>query len=166
MKVSIIAAIDEKRGLGKDNKMMWHIKDDLVHLKNLTKDKIVVLGRKTYESMIFYYDKSGRPLPGKIYIVITRDQNYKPTRDNVIVANSLEEALSKYPDDEIFITGGGEIFRQAMEKNLVDRLYLTLVEGNYDADTFFPDYSMFDKIINRESREENGIKFEYLDLEK
>lgn len=164
--ISIIAAIDEKRGLGKNNKMMWHIKDDLVHLKNLTKDKIVVLGRKTYESMIYYYDKSGRPLPGKIYIVITRDQNYIPTRENVVVANSLEEAISKYPEDEIFITGGGEIFRQAMKKNLVDRLYLTLVEGNYDADTFFPDYSKFNKVIKRESKEENGIKFEYLDLER
>ena len=75
MKISIIAAMDEKRGIGKDNKIPWHLKDDLVKLKRLTKDHIVILGRKSYESMVFYYNRTGRPMPGKLYIIVTRDKN-------------------------------------------------------------------------------------------
>lgn len=93
MKISIICAMDEKRGIGKDNKIPWHIKEDLVHLKGLTKDHVVILGRKSYDSMVFYYNKTGRPMPGKLYVVVTHDKNYKPARGNAVVSHSLEEAL-------------------------------------------------------------------------
>lgn len=172
MKVSIIASIDEERGLGKDNKMAWHIKEDLIHLKNLTKDHVVILGRKTYQSMEWYYDKSGRPMPGKLYVVVTRDLNYKPTRENATVVHSLEEALRKAQgklnkeEDEVFINGGGQVFKEALEKGLVDRLYLTVVEGDYNADAFFPDYSMFKKIISEVEGDPGEYKYKFLTLEK
>ena len=195
MKVSIIAAMDEKRGIGKNGKIPWHIKKDLVHLKNLTKDHIVILGRKTYDSMVFYYNRSGNPMPGKMYIVITRDENYKPVRDNAVAFHSLGEALGveghviaseakfdlaersnlklmglprryapRNDNDEVFVIGGGQIFQQALP--LADKLYLTIVHGEFDADTFFPDYSEFKKEISRVQKESDGCKYTFLELER
>ena len=160
--ISIIAAMDEKRGIGKNNRIPWHIKEDLVKLRNLTKDHLVILGRKTYESMDGYYNNSGRPMPGELYIVITRDKNYKPTRENATTVNSLEEALEKAKDEgESFIIGGAQIFEQAMP--FVDRLYLTIVEGNFDCDTFFPEYSKF-KIISEEEGEPGEYRYKFVTL--
>lgn len=190
MKLSIIAAMDEKRGIGKDNKIPWHIKDDLIKLRNLTKDHIVILGRKTYESMVWYYNKSGNPMPGKLYIVVSRDKGYKPDRENATVAHSLKEVIeesikyhvlsSKYgPKDkkihdtkymiqnteyEVFIIGGGQIFQQAIP--LADKLYLTIVQGDYNCDTFFPEYSAFKKVVSEECRESEGYKYRFLVLKQ
>jgi dihydrofolate reductase len=170
MKISIIAAMDSKKGIGKEHKIPWHIVGDLVHLKALTKDQTIILGRKTYDSMAWYYDRSGRPMPGKLYIVVTRDGEYKPTRENATVVHSLNEALSEaeevFGSDEVFISGGGQIFTEAMEKNLADKLYLTVVDGDFNCDTFFPDYPSFTKVISAEDREENGLKYKFLTLEK
>lgn len=165
-KVSLVVAIDSKNGMGKKGAIPWHLKPDLVRLKNLTKDNIVVLGRKSYESMVGYYDKSGRPMPGKLYIVVTRDKDYEPTRENAKAVNSIEEALEMTSEEEIFVIGGAQIFSQALEKGIVDRIYLTKVEGDFNCDTFFPDYSEFTKVLHREKGEENGLKYEYIDLEK
>ena len=169
MKISIIAAMDEKRGIGKDNKIPWHIKEDLVRLKNLTRDHVVVLGRKSYDSMVGYYNKSGNPMPGKLYIVVTREKGYKPARENATIANSLEDAISFARShlaklDEVFVIGGAQIFQQAIAT--ADKLYLTLVEGEFDADTFFPDYSEFKKIISKEEHDSGEYKYTFLELEK
>jgi len=169
MKVSIIAAMDQKRGIGKDNRIPWRIKEDFVHLRNLTKDHIVILGRKTYDSMVFYYNKSGNPMPGKLYIVVTRDKSYKPVRENAMIANSLEEALSFARGrlaklEEVFVIGGAQIFEQTI--GLADKLYLTIVEGEFDADTFFPDYSDFKKVVSEEKRESGGFKYKFIEIEK
>lgn len=189
-KVSIICAMDEKRGIGKDNKIPWHIKEDLIKLKRLTKDHVVILGRKTYDSMVWYYNKSGNPMPGKLYIIVTRDKDYKPARENAIAVHSLEEAIeesskyyvlsSKYDTKDnkihdtkymiqnteygVFIIGGGQMFQQALP--LADKLYLTKVEGDYNCDTFFPEYSEFKKVISEESKESEGYKYKFLELEK
>ncbi|HSW48499.1 MAG TPA: dihydrofolate reductase [Candidatus Saccharimonadales bacterium] len=186
-KISIIAAIDEKRGIGKNNEVPFRIPEDLKRLKELTTGHPLVMGRKTFESL-------GRLLPGRTHIVITRDPEslkqllYQPD----VVAGSLEEALeesikyqvvssmydkkdekihdTKYiihnTENEVFIFGGGEIFKQAIEKGLVDRLYLTIVEGDYGADTFFPEYPEFTKVIEDVGREEEGYKYKFLTLEK
>jgi len=166
--ISIIAAMDSKRGIGKDNKIPWHIREDLIHLKKLTKDHVVILGRKTYESMVWYYDRSQRPMPGRLYIIVTREKNYKPTRENAIVTNSLEEALQKAKGEDVFINGGAQIFKEAIEKNLVDKLYLTIVDGNFSCDTFFPDYSDFtkEKFIGAGAQAENGIRYKFVELSK
>jgi dihydrofolate reductase len=169
MKISIVAAMDRKRGIGKNGKIPWHIKDDLVRLKNLTRGNVVILGRKTYDSMVSYYNKSGNPMPGKLYIIVTHDKNYKPARENAITAHSLENALSfARPGlaklEEVFVIGGAQIFQQAIP--IADKLYLTIVEGNFDADTFFPDYQEFKKIISEERRESDGYKYRFLELER
>jgi dihydrofolate reductase len=164
-RISLIAAVDSKDGIGKDNKIPWHLKSDLIRLKNLTKDNIVILGRKSYESMAGYYDKSGRQMPGKLYVVVTRDKDYKPSRENAKAAHSLDEAMDT-KENEVFIIGGAQIFKEAIEKDLVDRIYLTKVEGDFDCDTFMPEYSQFNKILSRESGEENGLRYEFIDLEK
>ena len=168
-KISIIAAMDEKRGIGKDNKIPWHLKDDLIKLKRLTKDHIVILGRKTYDSMVFYYNRSGKQMPGKLYIVVTRDKDYKPSRENAQVANSLDEAVSFAKSDlakldEVFVIGGQSIFEQTI--GIADKLYLTIVEGDYSCDTFFSDYSVFKKVVSEEAKEGVGYKYKFLELEK
>lgn len=167
-RVSIIVAVDEKGGIGKDNKIPWHIKDDLKRLKALTLNNTVILGRKSYDSMVWYYNKSGRPMPGKRYIVVTRDTAYAPERENAVIAHSLEEALDKAENEgnEICIIGGAQIFKEAIEKDVVDRLYLTIVKGDYQADTFFPKYSPFTRQIEREDKEEEGFQYTFLTLEK
>ena len=100
-------------------------------------------------------------------MVITRNPDFKA--DGVSVNNSFEEALAVAKENEqseIFIIGGAQIFQQAIDMGIVDRLYLTKVEGEFGADTFFPDYSDFKKAINEESGEENGIKYKFIDLER
>lgn len=158
-KLCIVAAIDEKRGLGKNNDLLFRIPEDLKRFRQLTAGKPVIMGRKTFESI-------GRVLPNRTNIIITRDKNYKAA--GTIVAHSLEEALrqaqGKPGKDEVFIIGGGQIFAQALP--LVDKLYLTLVEGDYGADTFFPDYSEFKKVVHKQTGESSGYKYTFLDLER
>jgi dihydrofolate reductase len=108
-------------------------------------------------------------MPGKLYIAVTRDINYKPTRENATAANSLEEALRKASRisgaEEVFINGGAQMFEEGIVK--ADRLYLTIVEGDYDVDTYFPDYSMFKTVISEEKHvSKEGCKFKFLVLER
>jgi dihydrofolate reductase len=99
---------------------------------------------------------------------VTRDSSFKT--DGAIIVSSLEEGLEKAHEvpgfNEIFIFGGGQIFKEALEKGLVDRLYLTIVTGDYNADTFFPDYSAFSKVIEKEEHEEDGYQYSFITLEK
>lgn len=158
MKISIIAAMDAKRGLGKENKLLFKIPEDFARMQKLTMGHPIIMGRKTFASI-------GRPLPGRLNIVVTHDP-FK-IQNGLLFASSLEEALkiaSGNDKEEIFIFGGGQIYQQAISK--ADRLYLTLVEGDFGADTFFPDYSHFKKVISEEDREDAGYKYKFLTLEK
>lgn len=167
--ISIIAAIDERRGLGKNNDLLFRIPEDFERMKKLTMGHPIIMGRKTFESI-------GRVLPNRTNIVVTRDKSFDPRKFcsseicDVLGVGSLEEALrvaKKSPgNDEIIIFGGGQVFKEAMDKNLVDRLYLTIVEGDYGADTFFPDYSMFDKVISEQKGQSGEYSYKFLDLEK
>ncbi|MDP3991687.1 MAG: dihydrofolate reductase [Candidatus Colwellbacteria bacterium] len=158
-KVSIIAAISENGAIGKDNQLLWHIPGDMRRFKELTTGHVVIMGRKTYETI-------GKPLPNRTNIILTRDKNY--SAPDCLVVPSLEEALEKAKEienDEIFIMGGGEIYRQAIGK--AHKLYLTLVHQNFEGDVFFPDHSQFKKEVFREEGESaNGLKFTFLELEK
>ena len=157
-KISMIVAMDEKRGIGKDNSLMWKIPGELARFKQITMGHPIIMGRKTFESI-------GRVLPGRKNIIITRDGNYKVAGAEVV--NSLEEALIQAKSgntDEIFIIGGGQIFEQAL--SLTDRLYLTLVKGDFKADTFFPDYSDFKKEISRKNSSSGEYKYTFLTFEK
>ncbi len=157
-KISIISAIAKNRAIGKDNKLLWHIGEDLRRFKALTEGHPVVMGRKTFESL-------GRALPNRTNIIVTRDKMFEIP--GVIIARSLEEAVKaakREEKEEIFIIGGGQIYEQAIK--LADKLYLTIVEGEYDGDTFFPEYLDFKKVIFEEKHESEGYKYKFLELER
>ncbi len=125
--IKIIVAISKNRIIGDSNKLIWNLPADLKRFKDITTGHPIVMGRKTYESI-------GRPLPNRRNIIITRDQNY--TIDGCEVVNSIEEALLLTGND-CFIIGGGEIYRQSL--NIVDRIYMTVIDEDFYGDTSFPE---------------------------
>lgn len=131
MIVSVIVAVANNNAIGGNNQLLWHISADLKMFKRITSGHTVVMGRKTYESI-------GRPLPNRQNIVISR--NCELTIPGVTVVQSLEDAVAAASGDELFVIGGGEIYRQAMP--LANRIYLTRVWADYTADTFFPEIDM------------------------
>lgn len=136
--IAVVVAMAHNNAIGKDNQLLWHISEDLKYFKNLTQGGTVVMGRKTFESI-------GRPLPKRRNIVVTRSLSYKA--DGVEVVHSLDEALALSASDEnIFIIGGGEIYAQAV--NLADMLYITQVNADYEADTYFPaiDFTSWEEV--------------------
>ena len=155
--ISIIAAIAKDRGIGYKNKLLVHLPPDLKHFKEITRGHMVIMGQTTYQSM-------GKALPNRQNVVLTRDKNFKV--DDATVLYSLEEALDlakKSSDTEVFFIGGASIYAQAIK--YADKLYLTLIDAAYPADTYFPDYSEFKKIISEsEIQEHEGIKFKYIEL--
>jgi len=159
MIVSAVAAISEKdRGLGNGPDLLWKIPEDLKRFKELTFGHPIILGRKTYESI-------GHALPGRINIVVTRDPNYRAK--NCVVVTSVETAIEKAKGlnhEEIFIIGGGEIYKAALP--YTDRLYLTVIHAEKPADVFFPDYSDFKKVVSEEKREHEGIPYTFLTLDR
>lgn len=159
--ISIIVAIDEKRGIGKNNDLLFRIPPDLKRLRALTSGHPLVMGRRTFDSF-------RRVLPNRTNIIVTHDSEF--TFEGAVIAHSLEEGIQKAKTspgaDEIFIFGGGQIFKEAIEKDLVDRLYITLVKGDYGADTFFPDYSRYKTVVHKEEHESDGFQYTFLDLER
>jgi dihydrofolate reductase len=155
--ISIIAVIGKNRELGKDNDLIWHLPGDMKRFRQITSGHPVIMGRKTYESI-------GHPLPNRLNIVISHKKNIAGVTVVPSLDDAVEKARSAMGSEEIFIIGGGSIYAQAIDK--ADRLYLTIVDAAAPgADTFFPDYSRFTKIIAKESREENGIWYTYQTLE-
>ncbi len=143
--ITIIAAAGENNALGKDNKLIWHLSDDLKHFKNLTKGHHVIMGRKTFESM-------PKALPNRTNVVISRQKDY--VAENAQVVSSLEAALAfAQEDDRPFIIGGGEIYSQALA--FADCIELTRVHDDFEADTFFPE---IDTTVWREVWRENHDK--------
>lgn len=158
-RISAIAAMDEKRGIGKDNKLLFKIPEDFRRMRDLTFGHPIIMGRKTFESI-------GRVLPGRTNMIVTRDTTYKVP--GAIICHSLEEAVkvAKEKDSkEIFIFGGGQVFSEALP--LVDRLYLTIVERDFGADTFFPQYEpFFQKVLFEKHGEFDNLKYRFVDLER
>ena len=162
-RISAIAAIGQNRELGRDNKLLWKLDADFKRLRKLTHGNPLIMGRKTYESI-------GRELPHSPSIVITRQSNYQPPypdATNTTVVSSLNEAFEvarTHTTPEIFIFGGAQIYAEALPH--VERLYLTAVEKTEpEADSFFPDYSEFQTVLEDTVHEENGIRFHLLTLE-
>ncbi len=160
--ISLIAAIDDKNGMGKKGFLPWHISEDMKWFRETTRGHPVIMGRKTFDSI------EGRVLPNRTNFVITRDISQIEPQENLIVLTSLTEAIEKAQKveggEEVFILGGGQVYEQAI--HLVDRLYLTRVEGDFDCDVFFPDYSQFSKeVYKRESKDEEHSYTFYI-LEK
>lgn len=135
MKVSLIVAVDQEFGIGKNNDLMWHLPADMKFFKETTSGHIVVTGRKNYDSI----PERFRPLPNRENAVLTRNSNYKAP--GAIVFPSLEACLKHYEtevDRTVFIIGGGQIYKEALATNVVEELFITHVQKTYGADTFFP----------------------------
>ena len=127
--ITIIAAIGENNELGLDNKLIWHIKEDLKRFKKLTTGHSIIMGRKTFESI-------SKALPGRLNIVLTKNKNFK--FKNVSTASNIHEAIELTKDDEQpFIIGGSEIY--SLFINMAQTMELTRVHDSFKADTFFPD---------------------------
>jgi len=128
--ISIIVAVASNKAIGKNNELLWHIPEDLKRFKKLTLGHCLIMGKNTW------YSLPRRPLPGRKNIVMTDDPC--ECLDDCITAYSVEDALSKCEKrKEVFVIGGGSVYRQFLE--IADRLYLTHVHKDFDADTFFPD---------------------------
>jgi dihydrofolate reductase len=170
MDISIIAALAKNNVIGNKGKVPWHISEDLKRFKALTSGHPIIMGRKTFEHDI------GRPLPNRTNIVVTTDANYN--FEGVVSANSLEEAIEKakaaegeprpegreVDSQEIFIIGGGKIYEQGIK--YTNKLYLTIVDRDFEGDTFFPDYSEFKKTIFEQSGESEGLGYKFVELER
>lgn len=136
MIISLIAALDRHRGIGKDNQLPWRLSADLKRFRELTMGHHLIVGRKTYESI-------GKPLPGRTMIIVTRQPDFQAEGSLVVgsVAAALALAASR-GESEVFVIGGAEIYAQTLAQ--ADRLYLTFVEAEVAADTFFPVFAETD----------------------
>lgn len=138
----IIACINQKRVLGNDGKLLYHIGNDLANFKRQTLNNVIIMGRKTYESL-----PNGEPLKGRVNIIITNNKEYgvDANFENVYIVHSVEDAIELcdafFSDKEVFVIGGESIYRQFMEKNLVGEMRLTIVNDNTDGDAVFPEYN-------------------------
>ena len=153
--VSIIVAIAQNGTIGDKNSLLWHIKEDMRFFRTTTSGHPVIMGRKTFESL------GSKPLPKRTNIVITRaDREF----EGALTAHSLEEAIRMAgEDEEIFVMGGAQIYREAL--SVVDRMYITVVERDYEGDTSFPkiDYSQWKlvDVVRHERGEEYEFPFEF-----
>jgi len=159
--LTIIAAAGENDAIGRDNQLIWHLSDDLKRFKALTNGHHIIMGRKTFESF-------PKPLPNRTHIVITRQNDY-PAPKGVIIVNSLANAIESAKNDSLpFIIGGGEIYKQAML--YANKIELTRVHHNFEADTFFPkiDTSIWKEINNtfHDKDKNHAYAFSFITYEK
>ncbi|WDF54120.1 dihydrofolate reductase [Mucilaginibacter sp. KACC 22063] len=159
MIVSAIVAVSTNNAIGKNNQLLWHLPADLKHFKQITTGHTVIMGRKTFDSV-------GKPLPNRRNIIVTRQTIQI---EGCEVVSSVEAALALCAsEDEVFIVGGAEIYRLAMP--LTNRIYLTRVHKDFEADTFFPEIDENDwKITSQEdfdADEKNNIPYSYITLDR
>jgi dihydrofolate reductase len=159
-RITLIVAMAANRVIGRDNALPWRLPADLRRFKAVTMGQMLVMGRRTYESI-------GRPLPGRRTVVITRRTDWSP--EGVAVVHSLEEALaSASAEAEVFVAGGGEVFREALP--LAGRIHLTRIEAEVPGDTTFPDFDPTAwKIVDEEHHEpdaENPLPYTFQILDR
>ena len=157
MELILIAAFSENRVIGYQGKIPWKIPEDLKHFRQLTLNHPIIMGRKTYESI-------GKPLDKRKNIVLTKDGKFNPS--GVIVCHSLEEALKNCGNEETYIIGGEQIYKQAISH--ATRLELTKVKGNYQGDAFFPeiDYSVWHKTKEEDYSNYSFLTYVKINLER
>ena len=163
--ISLIAAVAKNRVIGSDNKIPWHIPEDLKHFKELTTGKTVLMGRKTFESILGYL---GKPLPNRKNIIITRQSNYQPLRypersegSPVEIYSNIEIALATHANEDIYVIGGAEIYAQTIP--FADKLYITEVNQEIEGDAVFPS---IDKNVWRETKREAYERYSFVEYEK
>lgn len=158
--ISIIVAMSQNGTIGKNNKMPWHISEDLKRFKAITTGHAVVMGRKTFESL-------GKPLPNRRNIVLTHDPHF--SADGVETIHAIEELHNLCPqNDEIFIIGGAEVYKQFLPK--ADKLYLTLIKKDVEGDAFFPEFDLnFGWLVVEKSPtmiSKDGLPYQFIVVEK
>lgn len=158
MKLILIAAVANNNVIGQNNKLLWHMPADLKHFKELTMGRPMIMGRKTFESI-------GKPLPGRRTIVVTRNKDYDAMGCEVVT--DIRDAICKVKDEqEVFVAGGGEIYRQVINLHCTRRLYLTRVYANFEGDSFFPEINTEKwELVEREPQpadEKNPYPFAFL----
>ena len=141
-KFKIIACINQKRVLGNEGKLLYHIGNDLANFKRMTVGNVIIMGRKTFESL-----PNNEPLKDRVNIIITNNEEYGVNAEfkNVYIVHSVKDAVELcdafFGDKEVFVIGGESIYRQFMEENLVDEMRLTIVNDDADGDAVFPEYN-------------------------
>lgn len=156
--LTIVVAMDARRGIGVDNQLPWHLPEDLAHFKRVTMGHPIIMGRKTFDSI-------GRPLPNRRNIVITRNRDW--THEGVDVAHSLDAALALVKDVPACIIGGAQIFSEALPAT--GRLIVTHIDKTFPCDTFFPEFDPMQwQEVSREAHrsETNGFDFAYVTYER
>jgi len=161
MITSLIAAMGKNRVIGKNGKLPWHMPADMKYYRDKTKGKPIIMGRKTFDSM------GNKPLPDRTNIIITHDKDYKA--EGAIVVHSADEALKAAGNvPEIMIIGGSYIFKVFLPK--ANRIYLTMIDADFDGDTFFPEYDVTQwKEISYEEHErdaKNPYDYRFVVLER
>ncbi|MEC7851219.1 MAG: dihydrofolate reductase [Bacteroidota bacterium] len=159
--ISLIVAVTKNMVIGKDNKLAWHLPDDMNYFSNMTKGHSIIMGRKNWESIPEKY----RPLPGRKNIVVTRNKGFQD--NGATVVNSIEKAIEvsrASEDEEIFIIGGGEIYKLGFK--YVDKLYITEIYAEVDGNTYFPEWNKKDwkeiSRISHPSDEKHEYSFDYV----
>ena len=166
MKVSLIVAVSENGVIGKDNNLIWSLPKDIKFFRDTTLGHHVIMGRKNFESIPHKYS----PLPKRTNIIITRQNNY--IAKDCVVVKSIKSALQiakQNGDEEPFIIGGGQIYKIAIEKNMVDKIYLTKVHHSFNGDTFFPELGQEWKEISKidcKADETHAYDYSFLTFEK
>lgn len=161
MGFAIIAAIDSHRGIGKENRLPWHLPSDLKHFARLTKGGTVIMGRRTWESL----PTAHRPLKERKNIVITRSADYE-LPEGTHRAPSLDEALEK-SEGEAFVIGGAQLFDEAIHHPACETLILTEIQGDYQCDTFFPEIPKnFERIEHSPMAQEGDIQFQFVEYRR
>ena len=159
--LSLIVAIANDNVIGKNNKLIWHISDDLKRFKQITSGKKMIMGRKTFESL-------PGVLPNREHIILTRDKNYTVDSNQVAIEHDFDSILKKYlnSEDEVFIIGGAEIYKQFLPH--CNKLYLTKINHSFEGDTHFPEINYKDFNIEYESEsfndEKNGFTYKFVNL--
>lgn len=148
--ITLIVAKSENNIIGDKGRIPWYIPKDLKRFKELTTNNVVIMGRKTFESLPEEY----RPLPNRINIILSKDKSFKT--NCCMVFNDLKKAIRKAGSDkEIFIIGGGEIYKESLK--YADKIYMTEVDGEFEGDTYFPKLNRYWEEVNREEKE--GYRF-------
>jgi dihydrofolate reductase len=156
--ISIIVAMSSNRVIGKDNQLPWHLTEDLKHFKKITTDNVVVMGRKTHQSI-------GKPLPNRLNVILSRDVKwYKPLGDNCVICYSIEEVLERFKYRNLFIIGGSEIYNQFLPHT--DKIYLTHIEKEFNGDSYFPPLNDHWILTNKQSMDNSEMKFAFLEYSR
>lgn len=155
MNYSLIVAMDNNRLIGSNNALPWYLPADLKHVKELTEGKTIIMGRKNYESI-------GRPLPNRLNVILTRNENFRA--QGCEIYHTVDDILDKFKGEDVFIFGGEEVYKLFLP--YVTTLYITVVDGEFEGDTYFPEIDMSEwyesVVIRKEVDERNEYRHSFL----